>query len=81
MGNFQWSHLGNEKVVKNIDIQRNLEEYITSFVINTRPADALAPSIYLGRDQMATIFTTLFQMHFLDWKCLTFNWNFTEVDS
>ena len=32
-----------------------------------------------GRDKMAGIFQT--QMHFLEWKCFSFHWNFTEVYS
>ena len=34
-----------------------------------------------GLDKMAAISQTTFQMHFLEWKCLNFNWNFTEVCS
>ena len=34
-----------------------------------------------GRDKMAAIFQTIFQMHFLEWKCMNFVKDFTEVCS
>ena len=33
------------------------------------------------RDKMADIFQTTFQMHFLEWKCLNFEYNLTEIYS
>ena len=34
-----------------------------------------------GRDKIAAIFQTTFQMHFLEWKCKNFDQDFTEVCS
>ena len=31
-----------------------------------------------GRDKMAAVSRRHFQMHFLEWKCINFDWNFTE---
>ena len=33
------------------------------------------------RNKMANIFQTAFQMHFLEWKCLNFDHNMTDVSS
>ena len=34
-----------------------------------------------GQDKMAAIFIWHFQMHFLEWICINFDWGFTEICS
>ena len=44
---------------------------------------AILPSLsHWGRDKMGTILlTTFFRMYFLEWKCMNFDWDFTEICS
>ena len=34
-----------------------------------------------GRDKMAAISRRHFQIYFLEWKCMNFDWDFTEICS
>ena len=84
-----WAKFPNKNAVLSKNIQ---ESFIFKFFIHrSLPLEAMEYSMWTrsitfllthwGQDKMAAISRRHFQMYFLEWKCMNFDYNFTEVCS
>ena len=50
-------------------------------ILNIKAAFCIPVLTHWGQDKMAAVSQATFQMHFLEWKCWNFDYDFNEVCS